>query len=200
LSRAEQVSGKHSCDCERTRQVDTQDSVTRWSETAPTGAPLWGIASRLERRLNGYGVTSIWDLATADPVQVRKWFNVVVMRTALELRGIACIGPEEDRTGKKDQQVARRVDVFAGTSHWTEQKHYPSVRVQLPFPTADPVELTRAAHQLLPQIEDGTRYARAGLMLTDLLPAGVRPMCEPREALPVPGTPGTVARRVHGVD
>ncbi|MGO1685013.1 MAG: DUF4113 domain-containing protein, partial [Brachybacterium sp.] len=42
---------------------------------------------------------------------------------------------------------------------------------RLPFPTADPVELTRAAHQLLPQIQDGTRYARAGLMLTDLLPA-----------------------------
>ena len=36
----------------------------------------------------------------------------------------------------------------------------------------DPVELTRAAHTLLPSIEDGTRYARAGIMLVDLSPAG----------------------------
>lgn len=207
------------------KKVDVFDGVCVWPATRPEWrqrlmealpvSEVWGIAGRLERRLNGYGVRTIWDLATADPVQVRKWFNVVVMRTALELRGVACIGPEEDRTGKKDQlivsrsfsekvttrdgirqalsvyaqqaaarlvrhsQVARSVDAFAGTSHWTEQKHYPRVRVRLPFPTADPVELTRAAHQLLGQIEDGTRYARAGLMLTDLLPAGVHLPLEP---------------------
>ncbi|MFB8191341.1 Y-family DNA polymerase [Microbacterium sp. NPDC055988] len=207
------------------KKVPVFDGVCVWPGTRPEWrqrlmealpvSEVWGIAGRLERRLNGYGVVSIWDLAIADPVQVRKWFNVVVMRTALELRGVACIGPEEDRTGKKDQlivsrsfsekvttvagirqalsvyaqqaasrlvkhsQVARRVDVFAGTSHWTEQKHYPSARVRLPFPTADPVELTRAAHQLLPQIHDGHRYARAGLMLTDLLPAGVHLPLEP---------------------
>jgi len=207
------------------KKVAAFDGVCVWPATRPDWrqrlmealpvSEVWGIASRLERRLSGYGVRSIWDLATADPVQVRKWFNVVVMRTALELRGVACIGPEEDRTGKKDQlivsrsfsekvitaagirqalsvyaqqaaarlvrhsQVARRLDAFAGTSHWTEQKHYPSVRVRLPFPTADPVELTRAAHQLLGQISDGARYARAGLMLTDLLPAGVHLPLEP---------------------
>jgi DNA polymerase V len=207
------------------KKVAAFDGVCVWPATRPDWrqrlmealpvSEVWGVASRLERRLSGYGVRSIWDLATADPVQVRKWFNVVVMRTALELRGVACIGPEEDRTGKKDQlivsrsfsekvttaagirqalsvyaqqaaarlvrhsQVARRLDAFAGTSHWTEQKHYPSVRVRLPFPTADPVELTRAAHQLLGQISDGTRYARAGLMLTDLLPAGVHLPLEP---------------------
>lgn len=166
---------------------------------------VWGIASRLERRLAGYGITTVWDLATADPVQIRKRFNVVLMRTALELRGVVAIGADEDRTGKKDQlivsrsfsekvttvagirqvlsiyaqqtatrlvkhgQIARSLTAFAGTSHWLEQKHYPNVRVRLPAPTADPVELTRAAHQLIPQIQDGTPYARAGLMVTDLL-------------------------------
>lgn len=43
--------------------------------------------------------------------------------------------------------------------------------VKLPAPTADPVSLTRAAHRLLPLIEDGGRYARAGIALTDLRPA-----------------------------
>lgn len=176
-------------------------------ERLPT-SQVWGIAGRLERRLALHGITTIWDLATADPAQVRKWTSVVTMRTALELRGIACIGPEEDRTGKKDQlivsrsfaqkittkatmrqalsvyaqqaatrlvkhhQVARILDVFASTSHAAEQRHYPYTRVRLPFPTADPVALTHAAHQLLPLIEDGTRYARAGLLLTDLTPTG----------------------------
>ncbi len=199
------------------KKVPAFDGVCVWPATRESWrrqlmerlpvSEVWGIASRLERRLAGYGVTSVWDLATVDAAQIRKWFNVVVQRTALELRGVAVIGPEEDRTGKKDQlivsrsfsekvttvagmrqalsiyaqqaatrlvkhsQVARSLTAFAGTSHWHEQKHYPSVRLRLPFPTADPVELTRAAHQLLPQIQDGTRYARAGLMLTDLLPA-----------------------------
>ncbi|WP_208636605.1 Y-family DNA polymerase [Microbacterium phyllosphaerae] len=207
------------------KKVPVFDGVCVWPATRPAWrqqlmealpvSEVWGIAGRLEKHLGGCGVRSIWDLATADPVQVRKWFNVVVMRAAFELREVACIGPEEDRTGKKDQlivsrsfsekvttrdgirqalsvyaqqaaarlmkhsQVARRIDAFAGTSHWTEQKHYPAVRIRLPFPTADPVELTRAAHQLLPQIEDGHRYARAGLMLTDLLPAGVHLPLEP---------------------
>ncbi|MFV0434263.1 MAG: Y-family DNA polymerase [Leucobacter sp.] len=178
-----------------------------WREQLMRRLPVsevWGIARRLERRLAGYGITSVWDLATADAAQIRRWFNVTVQRTALELRGVACIGAEEDRTGKKEVlivsrsfsekvtsveqmrqalsiyaqqaatrlvkhgQVARSVQAFAGTSHWHEQQHYPAVRVPLPYPTADPVELTRAAHRLLPQIQEGTKYARAGILLTDL--------------------------------
>jgi DNA polymerase V len=200
------------------KKLDVFDGVCVWPACRPDWrqslmqrlpvSEVWGIASRLERRLAALGIRSIWDLATADPVMIRKAFNVVVMRTALELRGVACIGPEEDRTGKKDQlivsrsfsekittrdgirqalsiyaqqaatrlmrhqQVAKTVHAFAGTSHWTEQKSYPSVMTKLPFPTADPVELTRAAHVLLPRIEEGARYARAGIMLVDLSPAG----------------------------
>lgn len=40
-------------------------------------------------------------------------------------------------------------------------------------PDRGSVELTRAAHRLLPQIEEGVRWARAGMMLTDLRPAAV---------------------------
>ncbi len=173
------------------------------------GSEVWGIASRLERSLASLGIVTIADLAAADPVMIRKAFNVVVMRTALELRGVPCIPAEEDRTGKEDQlivsqsfsekittrdgtrqalsiyaqqssprltkhkQVAKILTAFAGTSHYTEQIRYPSQLVRLPFPTADPVELTRAAHRLLPQIEEGVRWARAGITLTDLRPAAV---------------------------
>jgi DNA polymerase V len=40
------------------------------------------------------------------------------------------------------------------------------------MPTADPVILTKAGHELLPRIVEGVRYARAGIMVTDLRPSG----------------------------
>jgi DNA polymerase V len=49
---------------------------------------------------------------------------------------------------------------------------YPSVCIPLPMPTADPVILTKAAHPLLPAIHEGIKYARAGIMVTDLRPTG----------------------------
>lgn len=201
------------------KKLPVFDGVCVWPATRPDWrlslmkrlpvSEIWGIASRLERRLVAMGITTLADLTAADPVQIRKAFNVVMMRIALELRGIPSIAAEEDRTGKKEQlivsrsfsekittragmwqvlsiyaqqasarlvkhqQVAKLLTAFAGTSHYSEQRSFPSVLVKLQAPTADPVELTRAAHRLLPLLEDGTRYARAGIMLTDLRPAHV---------------------------
>src|SRR5699024_6920941 len=42
--------------------------------------------------------------------------------------------------------------------------------------SADPVVLTKAAKTLLPKIVDGVRYARAGIVVTDLRPSGVHEM------------------------
>src|SRR5699024_9902424 len=50
--------------------------------------------------------------------------------------------------------------------------------VALPGYSADPVVLTKAAKQLLPKIRPGTRYARAGIVVTDLRPVGAQPMFE----------------------
>lgn len=201
------------------KKIPVFDGVCVWPATRPQWrhrlmqslpvSEVWGIASRLERRLVGMGISSIADLVAADPVQLRKVFSVVMMRTALELRGIPSIVAEEDRTGRKEQlivsrsfsekittvdgmrqvlsiyaqqaatrlvkhnQVAKLLTAFAGTSHYSEQRSFPSVLSRLPSPTADPVQLTHAAHQLLPMLENGTRYARAGIMLTDLRPAAV---------------------------
>jgi DNA polymerase V len=68
---------------------------------------------------------------------------------------------------------AKILTAFAGTSHFNpKDTSYPSVCVPLPMPTADPVLLTKAAHALLPRICEGIRYARAGIMVTDLRPTG----------------------------
>jgi DNA polymerase V len=159
---------------------------------------IWGIAGRLTRRLNVLGIFTIADLYRADPVLIRDRFNVVVMRTVLELQGTPAIPMEEERIGRDQlifsrsfatpittaagirqvmsvysQQAAARLAKHAGTSHFNpKDTSYPSVCVPLPMPTADPVILTKAAHALLPRIVEGIRYARAGIMVTDLRPTG----------------------------
>jgi DNA polymerase V len=68
---------------------------------------------------------------------------------------------------------AKVLTAFAGTSHYNPRDtSYPSVSVSLPMPTADPVLLTKASHALLPRIQEGIKYARAGIMVTDLRPTG----------------------------
>jgi DNA polymerase V len=68
---------------------------------------------------------------------------------------------------------AKVLTAFAGTSHFNpKDTSYPSVCVPLPMPTPDPVILTKASHALLFLINEGVRYARAGIMVTDLRPTG----------------------------
>ena len=77
---------------------------------------------------------------------------------------------------------AKVLTAFAATSPFRDHEQaYPSVCVSLPMPTADPLLLTKAAHALLPGIRDGLKYAKAGLMLTDLRPTGNQPPLEPFE-------------------
>jgi DNA polymerase V len=77
----------------------------------------------------------------------------------------------------KDHQQAKLMTCFAGTSHFNERAaSFPSMTVKLPAPTADPVLLSKAATGALEGlIVDGVPYARAGVMLTDLSPAGAAP-------------------------
>ncbi|MCO4273833.1 Y-family DNA polymerase [Pseudarthrobacter sp. HLT3-5] len=169
---------------------------------------IWGVATRLTKRLNVMGIFSILDLSRADPVMIRDRFSVVMMRTVLELQGTPCIPMEEERIGRDQlifsrsfaapittaagirqvmsvygQQASARLakhglqakvlTAFAGTSHFNpKDTSYPSVCIPLPMPTADPVILTKAAHALLPYINEGVRYARAGIMVTDLRRTG----------------------------
>lgn len=206
------------------KKIDVFGGVCVWGSTRPEWraqlmgrlpvSEVWGIAGRLEKRLAALGIHTIADLAAADPVMIRQKFNVVVARTALELRGVSCIPFEEERHGKeqlivsrsfgepvvsrdgmrqvlsvyaqmaaarlvKHHQAAKVLTAFAGTSNYAEQRSFPSTLVRLPGPTTDPVVIAKAAQQLLSQITDGTRYARAGIMLTDLQPVAGQQTLEP---------------------
>lgn len=67
--------------------------------------------------------------------------------------------------------------VFSGTSLFNEKvSSFPSVTVKLPTPTSDPVILIKAAvGDLDGELIEGAPYARAGVMLTGLSPAGAEP-------------------------
>lgn len=68
---------------------------------------IWGVATRLAKRLAGMGIYSIRDLSRADPMMIRDRFSVVMMRTVLELQGTPCIPMEEERIGREQLIFSR---------------------------------------------------------------------------------------------
>lgn len=100
--------------------------------------------------------------------------------TAAGLREVLSIyGQQASARLSKHGLQAKVLTAFAATSPFRDyEQAYPSVCVSLPMPTADPLLLTKAAHALLPNIRDGLKYAKAGLMLTDLRPTGNQPPLE----------------------
>lgn len=77
----------------------------------------------------------------------------------------------------RQKQEAKVLTAWAMTSYFNDQQyHQPAVTVSLPGYSADPVVLTKAAKNLLPKIRLGTRYARAGIVVTELRPVGSQQM------------------------
>ncbi|XBH22963.1 DUF4113 domain-containing protein [Jonesiaceae bacterium BS-20] len=58
--------------------------------SVPVG-DIWGVGSKTERKLTGLGIHTAQDLRVSDPAQMRRRFNINMMRTVLELQGTACI-------------------------------------------------------------------------------------------------------------
>ncbi|EDF4596396.1 translesion error-prone DNA polymerase V subunit UmuC, partial [Salmonella enterica] len=52
---------------------------------------IWGVGRRISKKLNTMGITTALQLARANPVFIRKNFNVVLERTVRELNGEPCI-------------------------------------------------------------------------------------------------------------
>jgi DNA polymerase V len=94
--------------------------------------------------------------------------------TAAGIRQVMSVyGQQASARLAKHGLQAKVLTAFAGTSYFNpKDTSHPSVCIPLPMPTADPVILTKAGHELLPRIVEGVRYARAGIMVTDLRPSG----------------------------
>jgi DNA polymerase V len=68
---------------------------------------VWGVGRKLHQHLNKIGVTNAYQLAQLDLNYIRKRFNVVLAKTARELRGEVCIDLEEQPSTKKQIVVSR---------------------------------------------------------------------------------------------
>ena len=65
-----------------------------WLERMPV-SDVWGVGRRWAARLGDLGVTTAAGLATLDDRLVRQRFNVVLARTAHELRGVSCLALDD---------------------------------------------------------------------------------------------------------
>lgn len=57
---------------------------------------IWGVGRRLAPKLYAKGIRTAWQLANYGDAKLQKSFSVVLVRTAMELRGEACIGEAEN--------------------------------------------------------------------------------------------------------
>lgn len=68
---------------------------------------IWGIGRGWSRKLEALGISNALALSKSDPIRIRRDFNVVLERTALELRGVSCLLLEE-APPPKQQIIASR--------------------------------------------------------------------------------------------
>lgn len=168
---------------------------------------VWGIGRRQAGRLLARGVTTAAGLRDLDDVWLRGKLTISGWRTAMELRGIACIDEEHFPTPRRTlvssrsfaQKVTEKahlaealtqfasragarlraakllaggIGVHIRTSRQAETYFEETAHITLVEPTADTGELIKAAHRgLQAAFRSGVAYAKAGVMLTDLIPA-----------------------------
>lgn len=68
---------------------------------------VWGVAKRMAKRLEYLGIQSAYDLAMANPKQVRRHSNVCLERTIEELNGRPCLALDEHPPAKKQIYCTR---------------------------------------------------------------------------------------------
>ncbi len=177
---------------------------------------VWGVGPRWARRLRSDGATTAAGLAALPDVHLRRHYNVVLLRTAMELRGVSCLPldrcPPPRRSLVRSRMFGRRltdpaviaqavslhastaaeqlrrqslvagvVEVSVTTGRHQRPAWHGRAMVALPHPTQDTLALVTAARALVagcvrqasPSGEP-YRYAKAGVMLTGIEPAGQR--------------------------
>ncbi|MEJ5176676.1 translesion error-prone DNA polymerase V subunit UmuC [Erwinia sp. MYb416] len=68
---------------------------------------VWGVGRRISKKLNVMGIENALQLAESSLWVIRKHFNVVLERTARELRGEPCLGVEEFAPTKQQIMCSR---------------------------------------------------------------------------------------------
>ncbi|CEG58787.1 Y-family DNA polymerase [Legionella fallonii] len=77
--------------------VDISGSQNYWMQQIDVG-DVWGIGCQWVHKLNKQGIQTAHDLAMTNHHLLKKQFNVVLMRTAMELQGISCASLDDAGT------------------------------------------------------------------------------------------------------
>jgi len=56
---------------------------------------VWGIGAKLNERLNAQGIYNARELAKQNPHLIKSRYNVILMRTVMELQGASCLGLDD---------------------------------------------------------------------------------------------------------
>ncbi len=81
----------HLCKKEFKSPLFNINGQLHWLKNISIG-DVWGIGRQWHKRLVQQGIYTAHDLASMNPHLLRKQYNVIMMRTALELQGIPCSG------------------------------------------------------------------------------------------------------------
>lgn len=86
--------------------LDSPDAIETILRKYPI-QEIWGIGTQWSKKLETFNIRSAFDLAKSDIRWIRKAFNVMVVRTVMELRGISCLSLEEIVLPKKSMLSSR---------------------------------------------------------------------------------------------
>jgi DNA polymerase V len=98
---------------------------------------VWGVGRQWENKLIAQGIKTAYDLAKTNTHLLNKNFNVVLMRTALELQGIPCGGLEE---------VEPKQSIMSSKSFGQMQKQLALIAESISSHCARAVEKMRRQH------------------------------------------------------
>lgn len=158
------------------RVLYTDETIEKTLKEFPI-EDVWGIGRQWGRRLQEQGVKTAWDLSALSEHRLRSELNVQAVRTALELKGVACCA-ESARDELPKSIVSSRTfstpltskqDLQEAIAHFTttaaaklrshgglaqvlgvfvrEKELWSSTTLSLPTPTAYPPTLIRCALQ-----------------------------------------------------
>jgi DNA polymerase V len=68
---------------------------------------IWGVGSRIGKRLTEHSIYTAWDLASSNPKTMRRHFSVCLERTVEELNGTTCLDLEDNPPAKKQIYCSR---------------------------------------------------------------------------------------------
>ncbi len=84
----------------------SKEELYQWMSETEVGE-VWGVGSRIAKKLKVQHIHSVFDLLQASPQVMRQQFGVVMERLCYELRGVSCLKLEEVAPAKQ-QIIASR--------------------------------------------------------------------------------------------